>query len=194
MPSRRSSRASTPSAHRTHRTARRARAPSATAVLPTAAHPVSPSLSSSRYGDKLSRCFREIDGDGSGKADRAEVLRLIKIYAPSSRDEVLENVVDFGDYDGEGEVRAAAHDAPPPLLALVLAPPLTPHRPPPPPQVSFAEFARVVTTDDILNMKKTLSAVEVKTNKYGEVEEAVDHRREIDKGSTSTRIRESLFC
>ena len=45
---------------------------------------------SSRYGDKLSRCFREIDGDGSGKADRAEVLRLIKIYAPSSRDEVLE--------------------------------------------------------------------------------------------------------
>ena len=33
------------------------------------------------------------------------------------------------------------------------------------------------TTDDILNMKKTLSAVEVKTNKYGEVEEAVDHRR-----------------
>ena len=43
------------------------------------------------------------------------MLRLIKIYAPSSRDEVLENVVDFGDYDGEGEVRAAAaHDAFPP--------------------------------------------------------------------------------
>ena len=71
-----------------------------------------------RYGDKLSRCFREIDGDGSGKADRAEVLRLIKIYAPSSRDEVLENVVDFGDYDGEGEVRAAAPAQPPPSRRL----------------------------------------------------------------------------
>ena len=86
---------------------------------------------------------------------------------------------------------AAAHDAaPPPLLALALAPPLTPHRPPPPPQVSFAEFARVVTTDDILNMKKTLSAVEVKTNKYGEVEEAVDHRREIDKQWEAERLKQ----
>ena len=75
-----------------------------------------------------------------------------------------------------------------PLLAL--APPLTPHRPPPPPQVSFAEFARVVTTDDILNMKKTLSAVEVKTNKYGEVEEAVDHRREIDKQWEAERLKQ----
>ena len=53
-----------------------------------------------------------------------------------------------------------------------------------------AEFARVVTTDDILNMKKTLSAVEVKTNKYGEVEEAVDHRREIDKQWEAERLKQ----
>ena len=56
--------------------------------------------------------------------------------------------------------------------------------------MSFAEFARVVTTDDILNMKKTLSAVEVKTNKYGEVEEAVDHRREIDKQWEAERLKQ----
>ena len=76
-----------------------------------------------------------------------------------------------------------------PATTLALAPPLTPHRHPPP-QVSFAEFARVVTTDDILNMKKTLSAVEVKTNKYGEVEEAVDHRREIDKQWEAERLKQ----
>ena len=79
--------------------------PLSTATPPPVRSPFRPALHPFRYGDKLSRCFREIDGDGSGKADRAEVLRLIKIYAPSSRDEVLENVVDFGDYDGEGEVR-----------------------------------------------------------------------------------------
>ena len=47
-----------------------------------------------------------------------------------------------------------------------------------------------MTTDDILNMKKTLSAVEVKTNKYGEVEEAVDHRREIDKQWEAERLKQ----
>ena len=98
------------------------------------------------------------------------------------------------DYDGEGEVRAAAaHDAP--RRRHHRPSPLVPasHAPPPsalPAQVSFAEFARVVTTDDILNMKKTLSAVEVKTNKYGEVEEAVDHRREIDKQWEAERLKQ----
>ena len=131
-----------------------------------------------------------------GKADRAEVLRLIKIYAPSSRDEVLENVVDFGDYDGEGEVRAAAAPRRP-AAAIAPRPRACLSRPTAAayPQVSFAEFARVVTTDDILNMKKTLSAVEVKTNKYGEVEEAVDHRRRSTSSgkwsvsSSGTRLR-----
>ena len=59
-----------------------------------------------------------------GKADRAEVLRLIKIYAPSSRDEVLENVVDFGD-GGQCDPRAV--DAPPrhrPSPSRLSAPPL----------------------------------------------------------------------
>ena len=183
MPSRRSSRASTPSAPLT--SPRRA---------PSAPPPLTPSPFPSlyfRYGDKLSRCFREIDGDGSGKADRAEVLRLIKIYAPSSRDVVLENVVDFGDYDGEGEVRRRRLRRP--AAALAPRPRTAAHAPPPsapPAQVSFAEFARVVTTDDILNMKKTLSAVEVKTNKYGEVEEAVDHRREIDKQWEAERLKQ----
>ena len=74
--------------------------------------------------------------------------------------------------------------------ALARAPASHAPPPPPPPQVSFAEFARVVTTDDILNMKKTLSAVEVKTNKYGEVEEAVDHRREIDKQWEAERLKQ----
>ena len=85
---------------------------------------------------------------------------------------------------------AAVHDAPPPPSPLALAPASHAPPPPPPPQVSFAEFARVVTTDDILNMKKTLSAVEVKTNKYGEVEEAVDHRREIDKQWEAERLKQ----
>ena len=117
-----------------------------------------------------------------GRPTAPRCCASIKIYAPSSRDEVLENVVDFGDYDGEGEVRGCRPRRSPAAAALA---PLTPHRPPSPRR--FRSRARVVTTDDIPNMKKR-SAVEVKTNKYGEVEEAVDHRREIDKqcgGGTS---------
>lgn len=52
----------------------------------------------------LEEAFMVADSDLSGVLERAEVLQLMKTFVPYVRDQVLENLVDFVDQDGDGQV------------------------------------------------------------------------------------------
>ena len=63
-------------------------------------------------------------------SERGEVKKLLlEFNLPHLSDAAIETLIDFADFDGDGEI-------------------------------DYAEFARVLTADDILNMKATKTAVQ----------------------------------
>lgn len=78
---------------------------------------------------RMTDAFKFIDSDRTGKLGREEIKRLmIEFNIVDIREETIENLIDFADFDGDGVI-------------------------------NYAEFARVLTADDVLNMKQTLTAV-----------------------------------
>ncbi len=78
---------------------------------------------------RMTDAFKFIDSDRTGKLGREEIKRLmIEFNLVNIREETIENLIDFADFDGDGVI-------------------------------NYAEFARVLTADDVLNMKQTLTAV-----------------------------------
>ena len=81
----------------------------------------------SRLG--LTDAFRSVDQDRTGIAERGELMRLLQTYNGEGHPPaVLETLIDFADFEGDGEI-------------------------------GMAEFNRVMTADDVMKMKNTLTAV-----------------------------------
>ena len=83
-----------------------------------------------QFTEKYSRitdAFKFIDADRTGYLERAEVKRLlVEFNVPDIKDEAIETLIDFADYDGDGVI-------------------------------NYAEFARVLTAEDVMRMKDTLA-------------------------------------
>ena len=78
----------------------------------------------------ITKAFKFIDADRTGKLEREEVKRLlVEFNIVNVRDDAIETLIDFADHDGDGEI-------------------------------NYAEFARILTADDVMNMKQTTTAVE----------------------------------
>ena len=76
---------------------------------------------------RITDAFKFIDSDRTGTLDRPEVLRLLTEFnIPDISHATIETLIDFADYDGDGEI-------------------------------NYAEFARVLTADDVMAMKDTLA-------------------------------------
>jgi len=76
---------------------------------------------------RLTDAFKSIDDDRTGHLEREEVKRLlVEFNIPDIKDAAIETLIDFADYDGDGEI-------------------------------NYAEFARVLTADDVMAMKNTLA-------------------------------------
>jgi Ca2+-binding EF-hand superfamily protein len=76
---------------------------------------------------RLTDAFKSIDDDRTGHLEREEVKRLlVEFNIPDIKDAAIETLIDFADYDGDGEI-------------------------------NYAEFARVLTADDVMKMKETLA-------------------------------------
>ena len=77
---------------------------------------------------RLTDAFKFIDADRTGILERAEMKRLlVEFNIVDVKDDAIETLLDFTDFDGDGEI-------------------------------NYAEFARVLTADDVMNMKQTLRA------------------------------------
>jgi len=78
---------------------------------------------------RLTDAFRSVDQDRTGIAERGELMRLLQTYNGEGHPPaVLETLIDFADFEGDGEI-------------------------------GMAEFNRVMTADDVMKMKNTLTAV-----------------------------------
>ena len=78
----------------------------------------------------VTKAFKFIDADRTGKLEREEVKRLlIEFNIVNVRDDAIETLIDFADFDGDGEI-------------------------------NYAEFARILTADDVMAMKQTTTAVD----------------------------------
>jgi len=76
---------------------------------------------------RLTDAFKHIDSDRTGHLEREEVKKLLVDFnIPDIKDAAIETLIDFADYDGDGEI-------------------------------NYAEFARVLTADDVMAMKNTLA-------------------------------------
>ena len=76
---------------------------------------------------RITDAFKFIDSDRTGHLERAEVKRLlVEFNVPDIKDEAIEALIDFADYDGDGVI-------------------------------NYAEFARVLTAEDVMRMKDTLA-------------------------------------
>ena len=76
---------------------------------------------------RLTDAFKFIDSDRTGTLDRPEVMKLlVEFNIPDISKATIETLIDFADYDGDGEI-------------------------------NYAEFARVLTADDVMAMKNTLA-------------------------------------
>ena len=74
---------------------------------------------------RLTDAFKYIDSDRTGHLERDEVKRLLlEFNIPDIKDAAIETLIDFADYDGDGEI-------------------------------NYAEFARVLTADDVMRMADT---------------------------------------
>lgn len=76
---------------------------------------------------RITDAFKFIDSDRTGHLERAEVKRLlVEFNVPDIKDQAIEALIDFADYDGDGVI-------------------------------NYAEFARVLTAEDVMRMKDTLA-------------------------------------
>ena len=75
----------------------------------------------------LTEAFRSADEDKSGQLGRDEIKLMLRNFNTTVSDRVLDNLLDYADFDGDGSIE-------------------------------YAEFARVLTADDVLKMKNTLQA------------------------------------
>ena len=84
---------------------------------------------------RLTDAFKFIDADRTGYLERDEIKRLLlEFNIVDITPEVIDNLIDFADYDGDGEI-------------------------------NYAEFARVLSADDVMNMANTLSYLEAQKGK-----------------------------
>ena len=106
----------------------------ATALAPCPPHrltasPVGPPRQFEEKYTRLTDAFKFIDADRTGYLERDEIKRLLlEFNIVDIKDDAIETLIDFADFDGDGEI-------------------------------NYAEFARVLTADDVLAMKNTLSAL-----------------------------------
>jgi len=76
---------------------------------------------------RITDAFKFIDSDRTGHLERDEVKKLlVEFNIPDIKNDAIETLIDFADYDGDGEI-------------------------------NYAEFARVLTADDVMAMKDTLA-------------------------------------